>query len=261
MIRIEKTEINCAAFIILTSTLDQVQSTEVFEIADNYSSFKIRPKTKDEQQDLTIDLSFLKEIFGKFVRGLAPIVATNEAEKYIKKCSHACYYFRTENNDVNDFDSFDIFHEIHFQNIPSSENDLALLRQFCRLFRIDFKFCLPFENCQENEALIELPPKIAFNEVFKSIHIKKIDSQHQIIFESQKLDMRDSINTLFTIKDLLFSRGFNVTQIPELGNFSIQQNEQVEYSFESENGQKIILTFKYELVKFAIIKNAANKSI
>ena len=257
MTRIEKTQINCSAFTILTSTLKDVQSDKIIEIVNDGKGVIMRNKKQDEKEDFQIDLKFLEQMFTKLaLTDPSPLLVTGDAKEYLKNCSYACYYFRKEKKRRGDFDHFDIFHEIHFQETPADENESILLRQFCRLFRIDFNKCLPYIDCKEiSDLTSKLPEKKVFNEIFKTIYIKTIDLQKQIIFDSHNLTMMESLDTLFAIKDLLYSKGIDTTKIPEQNWFTIGQNDEVKYEFTSINGQKIIVTFTYDHVIFTMIKN------
>ena len=257
MTRIEKTQINCSAFIILTATLKKVQSDSVIEIVNDGQGIVVRPKKPEEKEEFYIDLTFLDQMFTKLVMtDHSPLLVTGEAEKYLRNCSFACYYFRKENERLENFDHFDTFHENHFLKTDNIENESILLKQFCQLFRIEYSHCLPFTNCDNvSNSSIQLPDKKTFNDVFKSIEINRQDKRQEIIFESYKLTMMESLDTLFAIKDLLFSKGIDTTAIPEYHWFSIGQDEEVHYNFITINGQRTEVSFKYDNVKFKIEKN------
>ena len=68
--------------------------------------------------------------------------------------------------------------------------------------------------------------------------------------------MRDSLDSLFATKDLLSARGIDTKLIPEYHQFSIQQNEQIHYSFGTLSGLQIQLTFRYDYFKIDFIKNS-----
>jgi hypothetical protein len=95
MTRIEKTQINCSAFIILCSTLEKVQSNNVIEIVNDGKGIVYRLKKENEQDDFTIDLNFLENLFKTLVSGNpSPVIVTGEAEQYLRNCSYACYYYK-----------------------------------------------------------------------------------------------------------------------------------------------------------------------
>jgi hypothetical protein len=135
---------------------------------------------------------------------------------------------------------------------------INIIKQLCGLFRIDYKICLPFILCNKgSNKNVELPPKKVFNEIFRTVTISQIDNSIQISFESGKLEKKDSLDSLFAIKDLLFAKGIDTSSIPEYSLFSIQQDEEVLYSFNSTNGHLINIAFKYDHLKVDIKKNCA----
>lgn len=138
MTRIEKSQINLSAFIILSSNLKKVKSDRVVEIVNDGKGVVIRQKEEGEKENFEIDLNFLDELFKAMVTGdPGPIIVTGEAEQYLRNCSYACYYYRNENERRGSFDHFDLFHNIHFPNLDSLNIEDDIVIQFCRLFRID----------------------------------------------------------------------------------------------------------------------------
>jgi hypothetical protein len=254
MTRIEKTKINCSAFMILTAALKNAQSEKIIEIVNDGSSVTFRPKKEEEKDEFYIDLTFLDKLANKLLMtDHSPLLVTGDAEKYLRNCSFACFYFRKENERFESFDPFEIFHEIHFPKIENNENELILLNQFCLLFRIDYSNCLTFiNNSKESNLLIQLPAKKHFNDIFESINIYQFDKSKEIVFESYKLTMMDSLDTLFSIKDLLFSKGIDTSIIPEYHIFGIEQYEEVHYNFSNFKKQRIEITFRYDYVRFRI---------
>ncbi len=251
MTRIEKTEINASAFIILSSTLKELQSDNKIKIVNEGRGVRIRKKEKHEK-DFTIDLTFLDTLFGAMVTGtMGPLVVTGEAEKYLRNCSYACDYHLNEAERMGEFDHFGLFHNIHFSNVENIGQDEEIIRLFCGLFRVDFKICQPFlTSSAEDEKVIDLPAKKVFNEIFSTITL----STQRLIFKSGTLDMRDSLNSLFATKDLLFAKGIDASSIPEYHVFSIQQNEEANFNFETKSGLKIRLTFRYVLFKVEFVR-------
>lgn len=138
MTRIEKSQINLSAFIILSSNLKKVKSDRVVEIVNDGKGVVIRQKEEGEKENFEIDLNFLDELFKAMVTGdPGPIIVTGEAEQYLRNCSYARYYYRNENERRGSFDHFDLFHNIHFPNLDSLNIEDDIVIQFCRLFRID----------------------------------------------------------------------------------------------------------------------------
>lgn len=257
MNRIEKTQINISAFIILSSTLKKVKSDKIVEIVNDGRGIVLRPKEEHEKDEFSIDLTFQDELFNAIVTGdPRPLVVTGEAEQYLRNNSYACYYYRKDNERNGEFDHFDLFHEIHFPDKSTLEVDQDIVKKICGLFRVDFTKCLPFfsSSLTENKK-IKLPPKKVFNEIFENLSIASASGSIQLSFESGKLEMRDSLDSLFAIKDLLSARYIDTKQIPEYNWFAIQQNEQVHFPFATLSGLKIHLTYRYDYLKIDIIRN------
>lgn len=256
MTRIEKTKINISAFIILSSILEEVQSDHITEIIDNGRDIVKRSKKENEKEAFLIDLTFLNKLSEDLLKGSQTIIIDNEDEKYLRNCSFACYYYRNENDRKGEFDHFDLFHNIHFANRNTSNIENDILKQLCGLFRIDYKLCLPFINCEKNiDRVVKLPSKVLFNQIFDNIIFKQFENLWQVTFESYTLNMMESLDSLFCIKDLFSCRGIDTKSIPEYNCFSIQENEEVKFSFKTVNGHKIIISFKYNRLIVDIIKN------
>jgi hypothetical protein len=258
MTRIEKTQINASGFIILSSTLKKIQSDNITEIVNEGKGIVHRKKEKHEQDDFSINLDFLQDIFKAMVTGdMAPIVLSGEAESYLRNCSFACYYYRKENERRGEFDHFDLFHNIHFPTSDKANSIENIIQLFCGLFRIDFDACRPFfSKVKEEEKTLVLPPQKVFNEVFTSIKFQNNNDSKQLTFESGLLDMNKSLDSLFATKDLLFANGLNTASIPEHHVFSIEQRDEVKYEFKSTTDLEIKLTFRYDYFKVEFkIKN------
>ena len=186
MTRIEKTQINISAFIILSSVLKELQSDNNVEIVNNGKGFVYRPKEEHEKENFSIDLTFQDELFKALVGGdPRPLILTGEAEQYLRNNSYACYYYRKENKRNGDFDHFDLFHEIHFPNKNTLDIDQDIVKKICGLFRVDFVQCSPFFNSSltENKKIV-LPPKKVFNEIFSNLFIASDSSSTQLSFET-----------------------------------------------------------------------------
>lgn len=257
MTRVEKTQINASAFIILCSTLEKIQSDRVIEPVGN--SILIRQKSEQEKEDFTLELTFLKQMFDKLLMG-GPglLIVSGEAEKYLRNCSYACHYYQKENEITGPFDHFRLFHDIHFSDIRTGEDDRAIVNQFCRLFRIPSDICLPFINCSDkSNSKIDLSKsrqQKPFNEIFSTVSMDRISDSFHMVFESEELNMQSSLDSLFAVKDLLFARGIDTSNIPEQNWFSIGRNEEVKYPFISRDGLAVRLTFKYSYLKVEIWK-------
>jgi hypothetical protein len=252
MTRIEKSQINLSAFIILSSNLKKVKSDRIVEIVNDGKGIVIRQKEEGEKENFEIDLNFLDELFKAMVTGHpGPVIVNGEAEQYLRNCSYACYYYRNENERKGEFDHFDLFHNIHFPDFETLNINDDIVRQFCRLFRIDENLCMPFIDCQDNiTQTIKLPEKEVFNQVFSQLTLSEDGATKTLTFESYPLKMNESLDTLFSIKDLLSCRKIDTSKIPEYNWFSIQQDEEVIYSFTiNEMGIEISFMYKGIIVK------------
>lgn len=254
MTRIEKTQINCSAFITLSATLKEVRSENIIEISNDSQQILLRQKKKHEKEDFTIDLSFLSQLSSALLLGgVEPLILKGEAEKYLRNCSFACYYYRVEKDRNEDFDHFDIFHKIHFD---SDKNEETILKLFCRIFRIDFNLCKEIFEKDFESKTINLKPKETFNELFRTINLVNKENLHQLIFESSKLEMIQSLDSLFACKDLLFSKGIDTSKIMEYPVFGIQQDEKIVFSFIISQKMEMELHFKYDYFEVNVnIKN------
>jgi hypothetical protein len=259
MTRIEKTQVNVGAFIILCSTLEKIQSDKIIEIGNEGTSITLRHKAESEKEILTLDLSLLNELFKSMVSGdPAPLVVNGEAEKYLKNCSFACDFYRNENEKFGSFDHFDLFHKIHFKGILVDKLEEEIIKHFCGLFRIEFSLCSTFfSNRSIANETIKLPVKRAFNEIFQNLTISIKENERSLVFDSCHLTMKESLDALFTVKDLLSSYRIDVSQIPEYNWFSIPENDTITFKFLTLHDFRIKISFKYDQVVVEINKNCA----
>lgn len=256
MVRIEKTEINCSAFIILTATLKELQNDRVVEIVNDGRSVRIRNKEEFEKEEFTIDLTLMEGLFDDFIVKSSPkaLMLDGKDEEYLRNLSFACDYYKKEEHYLGEFDHFGLFHNIHFVDTPSQEVENTLLRLFCGLFRIDFVKCQPFLQSDKNIDLsTSLPTKEVFNQVFESIIISSTNNKASITFESCELDYRDALNTLYSIKDLLAGKRIDVSQIPEHHVFSVSLTDRLNFEFTTINNYDISIVFMHNYVKFEMI--------
>lgn len=120
---------------------------------------------------------------------------------------------------------------------------------------------MPFIDCQDDlNDTIELPEKAVFNQVFGQLRLLEGGSIKTLAFESYPLKMNESLDTLFSIKDLLSCRKIDTTIIPEFNWFSIQKDEEVVYSF-SIHQMDIEISFKYERLIVKMNKNCAQQGV
>jgi len=254
MTRIEDTELNFTAFLIMLSTLKKVQTPDRFTpiIEDNKLSIvETTPEIKAEQ--FSPDLNFLEKLFIQLDLGkYNPLILTGEDEEYLKKCSHACYYVYNEPPTVKQFDPFNVFHTIHFKDVSALTFEQAFIQHFCEMFRIEYSISIPFINCQKN---IETKKQTLNNRFFKTVVFTEENNTIQISFESETLILKHSLDALFMIKDLLFARGIDTSSIPESSVFAIPQNTQVIFPFNSQYGQLITIIFRNDNIKLEIKKN------
>lgn len=255
MTRIEKTQINLSAFIVISSTLKEIQSDQIIEITDGGKKVIIRPKKAHEKHQLSIDLTFLEQISKTFLFGAhAPIVLTGEAEQYLRSCSYACYYYKTESKELTPLDFFGLFHQVHFTDIPADNFADVFVQRLLGLFRIDPLLAKTFLKPITVEIGHKLNEPKAVNEVFSRLVFTTENGRNKMILESGKIDMMKSIDSLFSAKDLLFASGFNVQIIPESHVFAIQKDEQVSYKFEN-TAINMTLIFKYDQFKIEVLLN------
>jgi len=259
MVRIEKTQINNSAFIVLCSTLKKIKSDNVIDILDEGKSVIYRKKEESEKENFEIDLEFLDVLFKALVTGdPGPVIVTGDDEKYLKNCSYACYYYRYENIEPSDYDHFSLFHKIHFSSQNILDNEKYFFRLLCGLFLVDFKLCLPFTNCENNIIKdIDLPEKHGFNQIFKTLKYRIETSREVLILESYPLTMMESLDSLFAIKDLLSCSKIDTSIIPEYNWFSIQRNEEVKFTFELFANYSLLISFRYDRLLLSINKNCA----
>lgn len=259
MTRIEKTQINISAFITLSSILKNVQSDKIIEIVNDGGSVILRDKEEHEKENLSIDLTFLAELFKAMVTGVpGPVILTGEAEQYLRNCSYACYYYRNESERRGLFDHFDLFHKIHFSNVETSNLDEDIVLQFCGLFRINPENVILFDKCNANcNSTIKLPEKKVFNQIFDSMQIDGDTKHYSLTVESYPLEMNESLDSLFAIKDLLSCRWIDTKIIPEYNLFSIQRDQELSYSFKTVTGMEFIITFRYDKLKVEMKKSSA----
>ena len=130
MVRIEKTEINASAFIILMSTLQKIKDKKIVEIAGK--GIVIRDKKPQETEEFSIDLALLKKMFEKFVTGGPKALVVDGAdEDYLRNLSYACDFYQKEEHKFGEFD--------HFALLPRPRRQLHRIaeRQLFRLEEIE----------------------------------------------------------------------------------------------------------------------------
>ncbi|UEQ76638.1 hypothetical protein [Chryseobacterium arthrosphaerae] len=229
MITIEKTEINASALLSIVATLKDINSEKIISVSEDGQKVMIRDRRDDEYEDFRIDLKFLDDIFSEIVNGIRRTLEFNdESEKYLKNCSFACSYYRQPDHSDRKFDHFQIFHDIHFEETLDAENDIKIY--FCRLFRIDDEIFNNFNDCSANESELELPSDGGFNHYFKKLIIEKKEKL-SFRFLSEKIEYSKISDILYSIKDLLINKGYDVSQIPNVKFFVIRQDQTLTYNF------------------------------
>ncbi len=134
MIRIEDTELNFSALIILCSNLNKMKTEDKYEPIIKDNKLYIVEKTSNEEkvEKFDLDTKPLEKFFLKFDTGFYnPQVLVGEEEQYLKKCSFAAYYFHNKDETIRKFDPFNTFHEIHFKDVSELNNEEVLIKQFC----------------------------------------------------------------------------------------------------------------------------------
>lgn len=238
MITIEKTQLNISALITLCGTLKEIKSNKIVEISDNGKKISIRDRKENEYEDFRIDLKFLDEIFTEAVNQTPrTLIFENDAEKYLKNCSFACDYYRPENHITDKFDHFKIFHNIHFKETNDSENDVKTY--FCQMFRIDNELFKGYNDCHKENKELNLESNGAFNHIFKKLLIRHND-ELTYKFTTENIEYHEVNDALFSIKDLLSNKGYDVSHIPSRHFFSMQQGEKLNYNFSLGSSEIII---------------------
>ena len=261
MTRIEKTQINCSAFITLCSTLRKLQSDNPYDLVinGNQASIVKRQINESKIKEFIIDLNFLDELFKAIMTGsMGPLIIKGDAEQYLRNCSWACHYYRTEKESLDEYDHFELFHKIHFADLKSLSVEADIVKQFCRLFRIEYETCEPFVHENKNVSkVVTLPPKKFFNELFRTITFIGSGSFSQMTLDSERIAMMDSLDSLFAIKDLLAAREIDTSSIPDYNLFAIQQDEEAIFAFNFADRHLISINFRYDQLRIEIKKNYA----
>lgn len=260
MIKIENTEINGGAFITLIATLKELNKDTVVEILDEGKRVVIRPKEEHEKVAFNLNLKKLEEYFERFmVKGdQHPLILEGEDEAYLRNLSFACDFYLQEEHRQGEFDFFGLFHRIHFVKISDETKiDNELLRLICGLFRVDFSKCNPYVVFEKNinEKLLLSTKDKLFNEIFDTITIKSNNDEIKITFESGKLEAHTALNALYSIKDLLYAKGIDVSRIPERISFFVPPtNHKALFEFHISEKTRLILHFGADYFKLEMTK-------
>lgn len=245
MITIEKTQINISALITLCGTLKEINSNKIVQISDDGKKVSIRDREENEYEDFRIDLKFLDEIFGEVVNQTPrTLIFENDAEKYLKNCSFACDYYRPGKHISDKYDHFKIFHNIHFEEEKDSENNVKVY--FCRMFRIDDELFKGFNDCLEENKDLTLESNGAFNHIFKKLVIRS-NNELTYKFTTENIEYHQVNDALFSIKDLLSNKGYDVSQIPNRLFFTMQQGGKLNYIFSLGTSDMILQAENYSL--------------
>ncbi|BDS11493.1 hypothetical protein [Aureispira anguillae] len=261
MLRIEKTQLNISALITMSSGLKKLQSNTITEMMDKGEKagqvIITREKRENEKTDLQLSLELLNKLFFSLVGGPpSPLILSGDEERYLRNCSYAYYYYKTEEAEISPLDVFGVFHKTHFNTPPPNELHKEFPKMLLSTFGLNPELSQAFNKYQQTSP-IALPSPKSFNHVFQTLKTEFVNNEIKLVLEATNLEMTKSIDSLFALKDLLFCCEFDTSSILEHHEFSKISGQKDTYNWGAKNGIKPSIEFDYDYLKVDVTKNCA----